>query len=124
MTKVELDQEEEKPLDPAMEKVRRKMVRLLVVSIGIMFLGVMAVLAGVVYRVMEPDETQRAAQAGLAQPAIPASVTASLPAGFSVENVALDGTRILFFGRTVDGTSSAVILDLSTGDIVTEIELR
>ena len=64
MSKVELDQEEEKPLDPEMEKVRRKMVRLLVVSIGIMILGVMAVLAGVVYKVIEPDEEGQAVASG------------------------------------------------------------
>ena len=41
---------EEKPLDPATEKVRVKMVRLLGVSIGIMMIGLMAVLGAIIYK--------------------------------------------------------------------------
>ena len=33
------EDDNEKPLDPATEKVRRKMVRLLAVSIGVMMMG-------------------------------------------------------------------------------------
>ena len=44
---------EEAPLDPAAERVRRKMVRLLAVSIGIMFVGVFAVLAAIVWQLGE-----------------------------------------------------------------------
>ncbi|MCP4317919.1 MAG: hypothetical protein GY789_18330 [Hyphomicrobiales bacterium] len=126
MSKVELDQDEEKPLDPEMEKVRRKMVRLLVVSIGIMILGVMAVLAGVVYKVIGPeDEPQAALSDTITVPSgAPLQLTASLPAGFSVEQVALDGARILFYGRSASGINSAVIMDVSTGNIVAEIELK
>jgi hypothetical protein len=122
---VELDQEEEKPLDPEMEKVRRKMVRLLVVSIGVMILGVMAVLAGVVYKVVAPDgEPQAAASGTLAAPSgAPLRLTASLPAGFRVDQVALDGSRILFFGRMADGERRALIVDTASGSTITEIAL-
>lgn len=126
MTKVELDQEVEKPLDPEMEKVRRKMVRLLVVSIGIMILGVMAVLASVVYKVIGPDEEPKAAMADtiMVPSGAPLQLAATLPAGFSVEQVALDGTRILFYGLSASGMKSAVIMDVATGNIVAEIELK
>lgn len=42
---------EEAPLDPTMERVRRKMIRLLAVSIGVMLIGLMAVLVAVVYKI-------------------------------------------------------------------------
>ena len=45
---------DEQPLDPAMERVRRKMIRLLAVSIGIMVIGLMAVLAAIVYKISQP----------------------------------------------------------------------
>ncbi len=32
MTQIEQDEQDDKPLDPAMEKVRRKMIRLQIVS--------------------------------------------------------------------------------------------
>lgn len=47
----ETDQDTE--LDPAMERVRRKLTRLLAVSAGIMGLGFLAVLVAVIYRVSE-----------------------------------------------------------------------
>ena len=39
------------PLDPAAERLRRKLVRLLFVSGGIMMLGLIAVFAAIVYKV-------------------------------------------------------------------------
>lgn len=45
----------EEPLDPAVERVRRKLVRLLMVSSGVMVLGFAAVVAAVVYRVSRDD---------------------------------------------------------------------
>jgi hypothetical protein len=55
MSQVNEDDLEEKPLDPEMEKVRRKMVRLLAVSIGIMFIGLMTVLGAIVYKFTQDD---------------------------------------------------------------------
>ena len=126
MNKVELEHEEEKPLDPEMERVRQKMVRLLVVSIGIMILGVMAVLAGVVYKVMNPDtQTEIVAGEPFAVPAdAPLEVSASLPDGFTVDDVALDGSRILFYGSRSDGSAAALVIDVSTGRTIAEISLR
>ncbi|MEM0908294.1 MAG: hypothetical protein AAGJ94_13075 [Pseudomonadota bacterium] len=50
----ETDEEDE--LDPAMERVRRKLARLLFVSTGIMVIGLGAVIAGIFYRVSQLDE--------------------------------------------------------------------
>lgn len=102
------------PLDPAMERVRRKMIRLLAVSLGIMFIGLIAVLAGVVYRA-----------AGTAGARLPAGGrgTIVLPAGAQIRDMALDGERALLrVGvnaadelRLVDLTSGAVLAIYSLG---------
>lgn len=126
MSNAELDHEEEKPLDPEMEKVRRKMVRLLAVSLGIMFLGVMAVLVGVVYKVMENEEEAPARMVAdtLAVPADgPLDVTAALPSGFRVDSVSLDGSKILFYGRTSDGGPAAYIYDIVTEKLAARIRI-
>ena len=61
-------EEQEEPLDPAMERIRRKMVLLQLVSGGILFVCFMAVLAAVVYKVAQrPDEAPVAAS-GFAVP--------------------------------------------------------
>lgn len=126
MSNAELDHEEEKPLDPEMEKVRRKMVRLLAVSLGIMFLGVMAVLVGVVYKVMENGEEVPAHTVAdtLAVPADgPLDVTAVLPSGFRVEGVSLDGSKILFYGQTPDGGPAAYIFDIVTEKLAARVRI-
>ena len=51
MSNIENDDQEDKPLDPVMENVRRKMMRLQLVSGGIMLLMFMAVLAAIVYKI-------------------------------------------------------------------------
>ncbi len=48
---------QEPQIDPAMERVRRKMVRLLIISIAIMVIGLMAVLAAVVYKINKAPDT-------------------------------------------------------------------
>ncbi len=50
-----MSQQEEEPLDPAVEAIRVKMVRLLAISGGIMMFGLMAVLISIVYKVTQDD---------------------------------------------------------------------
>lgn len=119
MSKVEFEDAEDKPLDPEMEKVRRKMIRLLVVSIGVMFLGVMAVLGGVVYKIIDDSGSQGA---GAGEPL--REVMATLPDGFVVESVSLDGSQVLFFGRDRDGRGQGLIYDTSNGRLTVRIDIR
>ncbi|MDF2373414.1 MAG: hypothetical protein P1V21_21775 [Rhizobiaceae bacterium] len=125
MANVELDQEEDKPLDPEMEKVRRKMVRLLGISIAIMLVGVMAVLAGVVYKVVKTEDAPSVATNALLVPSqAPLQLTAQLPDGFLVAHVALDGNRVLFHGKGSDGAARVIIFDMATARIIAEIALQ
>lgn len=126
MSNVNEDDLDEKPLDPAMEKVRRKMVRLLAVSIGIMFIGLMTVLGAIVYKFTRNDTPkapgQLAMESSMALPGdAPMEAVAALPQGFAVESVSLDGARIGFFGRAADGSRRLIIYDLSAGRIVGDI---
>lgn len=128
MSKIDVEELEERPLDPELEKVRRKMMRLLVVSIGIMMIGLMAVLAAVVYKATrgEPAGPSAAATApagtgDVAPSDRPFSVRAALPAGFSVQAVALDGGRVLFFGIEPDGVRRAIIVDAASGRTIGEL---
>jgi len=56
------ENEDEGELDPAMERVRRKLVRLLIVSSGIMVLGLAAVVVGIFYRVSKMEDAKRVAE--------------------------------------------------------------
>lgn len=124
MSQVNQEDPDEKPLDPEMEKVRRKMVRLLAVSIGVMFIGLMTVLGAIVYKFTQDDAASGRA-AGVTTTALPgdapAEAVATLPQGFEVESVALDGNRIGFYGRAADGSWRLIIHDLSAGRTVSDI---
>ena len=124
MSKVEPDEQDEKPLDPVMENVRRKMVRLQLVSAGIMMVMFMAVLAAIVYKVTRNDGKQTAAAVSLSVPSDqPITATAVLPAGFSVQSTALSGNQILFYGTLADGRRKALVFDVSVGRIVADIDV-
>ncbi|NKJ76950.1 hypothetical protein GFL38_32785 [Rhizobium leguminosarum bv. viciae] len=123
MTAIEPDDQEEKPLDPAMESVRRKMVRLQIVSGGIMFVSLMAVFGAVVYKAMhsEPKETASAVAASGVPSDAPLAATVSLPSGFKVQSTSFSSGQILFYGETVEGKNKALVYDLRTGRTVADV---
>jgi hypothetical protein len=107
MTKTDLEPEDEKPLDPATERLRRKMLRLLAVSVGTLIVAVMAVLGAVVYKV-----SSRA-------PAVPEGPAPTLaldvPQGSSIEDMALGEGQALLRLRDGEGQVTLQRIDLSTG---------
>ncbi|MBX4959217.1 hypothetical protein [Rhizobium lentis] len=122
MTAIEPDDQEEKPLDPAMESVRRKMVRLQIVSGAIMFVSLMAVFGAVVYKTMREPKgtTSTAATSGVPSDG-PLAATVSLPLGFKVQSTSFSAGQILFYGETVEGRNKALVFDLTTGRTVADI---
>lgn len=103
--------EDEKPLDPAAERLRRKMVRLLVVSVGIMIVGVMAVLGVVVYKTLPKAK-------GLGEGV--ASLT--VPAGETIVSIAMDGDRALLHTRA-EGGEHLLVVSLADGRILKRIDI-
>jgi hypothetical protein len=101
------DFDDDKPLDPAMEKVRRKLARLMAVSIGIMLVGLMAVLGAVVYK---------SAGSGVPQGTMEAVI--DLPDGFTVSDTAVSDNRILFFGKAGDGATRVLIYDANSASLI------
>ena len=127
MSNIETDDQEEKPLDPVMENVRRKMIRLQLVSGGIMLLMFMAVLAAIVYKITTRDGKPQAAGASssLVIPSdAPVKATAALPDGFAVSAVSQSNGQILFYGVMSDGARRAFLFDIAAGRTVAEIDIK
>ena len=102
------------------------MVKLQLVSGGIMGVLLLAVLATIGYKVTRSSAPAPATTAsqGLAIPSDqPLKATASLPAGFSVESADLSGSQILFYGRMADGARKAFVFDAGIGRIVADIDI-
>lgn len=120
------DIDDEKPLDPQMEKVRRKMVRLLVVSLSIMFISIFAVLAGVFYKIKNGEETDGSSmeRAFVGQPdaALSDRLNVTLPKGFEINHTDLDGNRLAIFGRSIGGEKVLLIVDLTSGEVLSEVK--
>ncbi|URK87077.1 hypothetical protein LP421_24995 [Rhizobium sp. RCAM05350] len=118
-------EQEDKPLDPVMENVRRKMVKLQLVSGGVMLVMLMVVLGAIVYKLTRPGKTDVAQSASVVVPGeAPVTAIAALPAGFEVSDVALSGGRILFYGAVAGGDRKAIVFDIAAGRIVADVSVK
>lgn len=104
MTDPLVENEEEKPLDPAAERLRAKMMRLMVVSVGTMFIGIFAVLFAIVYKMNNAADAQTTIEARV-----------ELPSGFTIEETQLSDGILLFRGETNDGAQRIFMFDAQTG---------
>ncbi|MCZ8178566.1 MAG: hypothetical protein O9309_06045 [Rhizobium sp.] len=127
MTHIDDENQEDKPLDPVMEGVRRKMVKLQLISGGIMATLFLAVLVSIFYKLTQ-DQGGTEPVAATSQPfAVPSdqplSLTANLPAGFRVAQTSLSGSQMLIYGETAAGERKAFVFDLALGRIIADVTL-
>jgi hypothetical protein len=92
------DETEEKPLDPAAERVRRKLVRFMAINLGILFAAVIVVLAALVYKsVRTPTLPATSVDAEIALPAGAKMIGHGFANGqFSIDAELADGSRTIF----------------------------
>ena len=91
--------DEDEPLEPAVEAIRVKMVRLLAVSGGIMVLGLMTVLGAIVYKINQPAP----AVVSAAKPAEENILL--IPTGATVANTAISRDGITLTLTMPDGST-------------------
>ncbi len=128
MTHIDDENQEDKPLDPVMEGVRRKMVKLQLISSGIMATLFLAVLVSIFYKLTRDEGGAQQPVATTSQPfAVPSdqplSLTANLPAGFRVAQTSLSGSQMLIYGETATGERKALVFDLALGRIIADVTL-
>ncbi len=114
--------DEEEPLDPRLEAVAQKMRRLSLVSSGIMFLGVFAVLGVILYRSLSDpssDGQVSAYPANLTADEVRTVVVESVP-GAVVDGISVDNRSLFVSARGEDGP---VILEIdrATWQIVSTV---
>jgi hypothetical protein len=108
--------EEEAPLDPAQERLRRKLVRLLFVSGGIMMLGLIAVFSAIVYKLGEGGGARQSPAGDVSFSAkAPVEGRIAVPSGYRLIGATLDGERALLSLEAPDGSSLLLLVDLRTG---------
>lgn len=117
---------DEAPLDPAAERIRRRLARLLAGSLGVMLLGLIAVFAAIVYKVGGFDRPAasppRAADSAAPRFEAPLHGRIALKPGSEIVALALDGGRALLQVR--EGAGAALLLvDLASGDVIGRWEI-
>jgi hypothetical protein len=118
------DDEDEKPLDPAVERVRRRVMRFIAINLGILFVALMAVAIAIVYRVGSRNEdTPPDAGAPVPAGSIAAEGIIALPAGARIVSQSLSGER-LSVQIEVGGERSFVIYDLGTGAVASRVSVQ
>jgi hypothetical protein len=127
MIRPKFDDEEEKPLDPAVENVRKKLVRFVAINLGLLFVALMAVVAAIVYKtrseapaVVQPPASDIPAPAG-AVPVPAGTVLESeiaLPGGARIVSQSLSGSRLSLGLELSDGSRAIYLYDLAERRIV------
>lgn len=115
-------EQDEKPLDPAAERVRQRLVRFLAINLGILFFAVMIVLGAVVYRAFlsKPAvEVAAVTVGGQMQP----TAELLLPTGAEILSQSLSGNRLSLQVRQ-NGQDAILIYDLASGKQVGRFEIR
>jgi len=115
MASPNLHDEDEKPLDPAVEKVRRKLVRFVAINLGLLFIALMAVLGAIVYKSGSRPETPAATGTGVPSPAEGAFLSGeiALPAGAKIVSQSLSGNRISIEAALADGSRAIFLYDFA-----------
>ncbi len=120
MTRPVLNIEEEKPLDPAVENVRRKLVRFVAINLGILFAALMIVVAALVYKSMNTTPAPAVVDAGVEIPSPEGVVEGQivLPAGARIVSQSLSGNRLSLALDLTDGSRAIFIYDILSKRVV------
>jgi hypothetical protein len=113
MAKPLTDENEEKPLDPAVERVRRRLVRFVGINLGILFIALMAVVAALVYRMSAPTPSAPQAAGGLVpngEGLIEGRI--ALPAGARINSHAVSGDRLTLDVGLADGGRAIFLYEM------------
>ena len=117
--------EDETPLDPVMENVRKKMVRLLLTSLGIMMVGLMAVLGAIVYKINSGgDQPPDAARTEIPSDGAFIAADIMLPKGAWVNGQSLSGGRISLDVTLQGGAREILVFDIAAQKIVARFALK
>jgi len=109
--------DDEPPLDPVLEKVRRKLVRRMAWSLGIMMLGLMAVLGAIVYKInaLEHSSDILSAQQDF---------IVDIPDDAIVVSTALDDDTLLVTVELSSGGFQLISIDRQTGEVTSKINMK
>ncbi len=124
MARPAADDEETPPLDPGLEKVRRKLIRFMAVNLGLIFLALMVVIAALVYK----SRTRTPAPSPVSEIPAPAGAPVSgdivLPVGAKIVSQSISGDRIAIDAELADGSRAIFVYDIAEKRMIGRYTLR
>ncbi|MEM1037844.1 MAG: hypothetical protein AAGI12_00065 [Pseudomonadota bacterium] len=115
--------QDDEPLDPKVEAIRQKMVRLLMVSGGIMMVGLVTVLIAIVYK-LNQDSTDTANPGPVASPVIAGpSLLLKVPVGITVTSSTITAQGLVITLTDRDGAQSIRLYN-GDGALVRTFEIQ
>ncbi|RWA99473.1 fimbrial protein [Mesorhizobium sp.] len=119
------DEDEEKPLDPEVEKVRKKLVRFVAINLGLLFLALMVVIAALVYKTRSaPPAAPSLAGDIQVPPGEPLTGDIVLPVGAKVISQSLSGNRVSIDAELADGSRGIFVYDITERRIIGRFSIR
>ncbi|MER8483237.1 fimbrial protein [Mesorhizobium sp. M1322] len=120
------DEDEEKPLDPEVEKVRKKLVRFVAINLGLLFLALMVVIAALVYktRTAPPSSTPPLTGDIQVPSGDPLTGDIVLPVGAKVISQSLSGNRVSIDAELADGSRTIFVYDIAERRIIGRFSIR
>ncbi|RWO00666.1 fimbrial protein [Mesorhizobium sp.] len=119
------DEDEEKPLDPEVEKVRKKLVRFVAINLGLLFLALMVVIAALVYKTRSAPPATPSLAGDIQVPAgEPLTGDIVLPVGAKVISQSLSGNRVSIDAELADGSRAIFVYDIAERRIIGRFSIR
>ncbi|MEM8651520.1 MAG: hypothetical protein AAGF54_13385 [Pseudomonadota bacterium] len=123
--------EEEAPLDPVMERVRKKMIRLLVISMGTIFISLMVVVYTIVYKIntLPEDAEEEASNSSQIQASFNAAdfqetIELNAPVGAELTSSQLEGNLLVLQFRLPNSQTEVRIINLLSGEVVSTVSIK
>jgi hypothetical protein len=118
------NEDEEKPLDPEVEKVRKKLVRFVAINLGLLFLALMVVIGALVYKARNAPASQPLAGDIQVPAGEPVSGDIVLPVGAKVVSQSLFGNRVSIDAELANGSRTIFVYDIAERRIVGRFSIR
>ncbi|MBA1141214.1 fimbrial protein [Mesorhizobium neociceri] len=117
--------EEEKPLDPEIEKVRGRLIRFMAINLGLLLLALMVVIAAIVYKSRKAPPTNPPAAGDIQVPGgEPLAEDIVLPVGAKVISQSLSGNRISIDAELADGSRTIFVYDMAERRMIGRFAIR
>jgi hypothetical protein len=125
MARAVADDDQEKPLDPAAEKLRKRLIRFMVINFGLLFLALMVVIGALVYKMSRSKAPVPPVAGDIPAPAgAPLTGDIVLPVGSKIVSQSLSGNRLSIDAEMADGSRAIFVYDVAERRMVGQFAVR